>query len=206
MKKIIAIDLDGTLLDSRSRHSTVLNFCLQKRNIDIPTDALVTFKSDGKNNKDYLFQFLKEENLVNEIQKEWISLIEDDSFLKQDMLYSDSFKFLEEVFNVFDIVLITSRSNVENTLKQIESLKIKPFFKEIIIVKGGKGADHDKKEALKKVKAFAMVGDTEIDANAALSLDIKFIALHRGFRSQKFWENRNIKSFESLKEVLKVIT
>lgn len=50
----IAFDLDGTLLDSRKRHEIVMADVLKKYEIALDTSTLVTFKSDGKNNIDWL--------------------------------------------------------------------------------------------------------------------------------------------------------
>ena len=53
-EKLIVFDLDGTLLDSRKRHEIVMADVLKKYKIALDTSTLVTFKSDGKNNIDWL--------------------------------------------------------------------------------------------------------------------------------------------------------
>ena len=87
VRKRIAFDLDGTLLDSRKRHEIVMYDVLKKYNIKLNTTDLIPFKSDGHNNKDWLISKGISENKAKLINKEWISRIEDNEYLDNDFLY-----------------------------------------------------------------------------------------------------------------------
>ena len=58
MKDIVAFDFDGTLLDSRNRHVVVMRDVLSQFNTDLNIDDLIEFKSNGKNNIDFLISKL----------------------------------------------------------------------------------------------------------------------------------------------------
>jgi len=201
MKDFLALDLDGTLLDSRSRHRVVLDFCLKKRNLKIPTNNLLKFKSEKHNNKDFLRQYLKDENLINEIQADWIENIEKEEFLEKDFLYEDSRDFLNFAKEKYNLVLITARNNKTGVDKFLKRLGIEKYFEEIFIVGVGRNSAEEKANKLVDIKPSAMIGDTEVDYDAAKNLNIKFFAINRGFRSEEFWNDYGLKSYNNLKEL-----
>lgn len=183
-KSTIAFDLDGTLLDSRKRHSIVLNFVLDKFNLKIDTSDLIEFKRCGKNNIDYLISKGVSEALVNDIQREWINNIENIEFLKFDELYPNTINLLQEYSQNNDLILVTARNNEINLKKQISNLQIGSFFKDIFVVKPGQNAAKYKSEVLIQQNAKLMIGDSEIDKQAADLANIDFIWVSHGFRER----------------------
>lgn len=69
IKKRIAFDLDGTLLDSRKRHKIVMDFVLTENGTDIDTSDYLDYKCEGNNNLSWLtYKGLSEKLLLKLIK------------------------------------------------------------------------------------------------------------------------------------------
>lgn len=60
-------------------------------------------------------------------------------------------------------------------------------------------------ENAKVYDRIVIVGDTEVDYNAAVNSGNEFYVLNSGFRSKLFWDNKNITSYNRLDEILEMI-
>ncbi|WP_243546895.1 hypothetical protein [Pseudodesulfovibrio tunisiensis] len=83
----LAIDFDGTLLNSLHRHLVVLNFTLKILGIAIQTNGFIAYKREGYNNIDFLTQKGLPLLIARQIQSKWVSNIEKTHFLKHDTLF-----------------------------------------------------------------------------------------------------------------------
>lgn len=180
-RPVVAFDWDGTLLDSRERHKAVMDYVLSEFNIKIDTSDLVEFKSNGKNNIDYLISKGITESVANKVQQEWIQHIEKEEFLKIDKLYPETHNILQKYAKNNDLILITARSNADAAKKQIKEEGVAEYFKEIFIVSPEKDVSIKKAEILKQQKAILMIGDTISDAKAAKIAEIDFEFHENGF-------------------------
>lgn len=198
IKNKIAFDLDGTLLDSRNRHQLVMKDVLKNHHLDLAVSDLVDFKSYGKNNMDWLLSNDVSESDAKEINKEWISLIENENYLKNDVLYPGAMDLLEELSEENDLFLITARSNKTNAFKQIKNLGIAQYFTDVDVVPSNTETSTLKTERLRERKVNCFVGDTESDYKAALIAGCEFKAVSYGFRNEKFWNERNIKYIRNI--------
>lgn len=179
-RKKIAFDLDGTLLDSRKRHSFVMDDVLKKFGINIDTSDLVSFKSKGKNNVDFLCKKGLEKTLAEQIQKQWIQNIENEHYLKNDILYENVFSMLSKLSKNNDLYLLTARQDECAAIKQIKTLGIYDFFEEVIVVSPA-NASENKSRKLTENNISEFIGDTISDYNAAKSSGIDFYAVRHGF-------------------------
>lgn len=196
VKQRIALDLDGTLLDSRLRHSVLMHDILLSKGLSIDTADLVDYKSNGKSNLDWLIDKHISNDEANAIQKEWISKIEDEKYLQLDKLYPDALKILERLSYDNSLFLLTARMNKEGAMEQIMRLGISPFFEEIIVVPTGDDAIDFKARMLTDKGINLMIGDSEIDYKASKRAKCKFQAKVGGFRSKSFWEQYQVDFFE----------
>lgn len=193
---IIALDFDGTLLNSTERHRIVLDKVLYDFGIRLNTSDLIKFKIEGYSNKDYLLNKGIVDN--DKICTKWINLIEETIYLKYDKLYKDAIPFLRFCSSKkYKIVLITARINNFALHKQLKKLKIFTFFDSIF----ASSSKIEKAETLIKENVNIFIGDTELDKFAADIANVKFYALNRGFRSENFWNSRKQTSFSSLNEI-----
>lgn len=203
VKKRIAFDLDGTLLDSRKRHEIVMSDVLKKHGLDLDSSGLVTFKSDGHNNIDWLLSKGISEDNAKKINKEWISLIENAEYLQADFLYPNVREVLNNLSKENDLFLVTARNNKENARKQIKRLGIAQYFSSISVVDTCSETSALKAVELTKFNTEYFIGDTESDYKAAQIADCDFYAVGYGFRSKKFLANKNICWFEDLDDFIK---
>ena len=186
IRKNIAFDLDGTLLDSRLRHQKVMEYVLAKHNIRINCSDLVSYKTNGRNNLSWLKSKGFKKDLADVINKEWVSLIEDKSFLVYDHLYSYTIPLLEKYSKDNSLYLLTARNNKENVLKQIRSLCIEQYFDDVLVVPSNSLTSNIKASKLKQYDISEFIGDTESDFKASKLANCSFLACLNGFRSKEF--------------------
>lgn len=201
VKKRIAFDLDGTLLDSRKRHEIVMSDVLKKYNIEIDTSDLVSYKSYGFNNIDWLLAKGISEKKAREINKDWISSIEEFKYCQNDVLYQNVVEVLRKLSKENDLFLITARKNKENAYKQINQLGIKQYFAGISIVDSCNNTPQLKSVELNKYRINYFIGDTESDYTAACLENCVFYAISCGFRNKLYFENNKIECYKSMYEI-----
>ena len=193
VNKRICFDLDGTLLDSRRRHRSVMDYVLKQYGISLDTSNLFQYKAEGNNNLSWLESRGVEINKAKEICKRWIELIEDKEFLAEDRLYSNSISILETLSKNNFIVLLTARNSIENTESQIDGLGIRQYFDKVVIVPSCKQTANLKAKILSEYSISEYYGDTESDMEAARIADCDFYVSTRGFRSKEYWRAFDVK-------------
>lgn len=183
-KPIVAFDFDGTLLDSRKRHQVVLDDILKKYKIKVDTSGLVEFKRSGKNNVDFLISKGVDEKIAKDIQKEWISKIENVEYLELDVLYPEALDMLKNYSKDNDLILVTARNNKAGLEYQIDKFNLRQYFQNIFIVPSNKNTTSQKTEILKNQNVTLMIGDTCSDALAAQNAEVAFKFHDNGFNSE----------------------
>lgn len=200
---IFLLDLDGTLIDSFSRHGLLLESILQKYApaFHIQTADYTSAKRSGKNNYQYLTEYLGlPEDTTRKICDEWVGHIENPEWLQYDKLYSDAKPFLQLIKSRDDkIIFLSARHDANGAYDEVKHLGIDQYADDVIIV--NKNAKYQtKSEYIQHLLAdtmtpslqqspecgIIMVGDTEDDFNAASANQIPFFILNRGFRSSEY--------------------
>ena len=199
---IYFFDLDGTLIDSTKRHYLLMKKILKQYNIRIPSDfdsEFIKYKSDGHSGKMYLINKLGiYSKQAQEIQNIWISHIEDENWLKYDKLYDDTKDVLKKLFGK-KVYYLTSRKNYQGTINEIWKLGLDKYCEKCIVVEPQK-TYNAKASVLKNYnnryhEECIMIGDTEIDYNAAIECNMQYYILNRGFRTKRFWDNKGVVSY-----------
>lgn len=206
---ILIFDLDGTLINSKKRHSLLMRRILESNGIIVPTDfedSYMDFKDSGNNNKKYLTTILNLPlDLASKICTEWVNEIESDEMIKYDTLYEDTIEVLEKLNKNNTIIYLSSRSKEDTLIKSLKDLKIYDYANEIYVT-DPKDGSNGKSEIIKKLKEkekdnIIIIGDTEVDYDAARNANIKSYILNRGFRNKEYWNNIGLETFNSLKAV-----
>lgn len=203
MKKAF-IDLDGTLIDSKTRHMTVLQkvldeFCIK----DVSVYNFVQYKTDGFSTKNYLESELQIEPVTAEkISFRWGELIESDEVIAKDIWYEDTLEFLTFLKkSEYWVSIVSARKNRNGLYKFIEKSPAIDFLDEIIVVSPIAAKDNKEKYILQNLGDInIVVGDTEADY--VDDERIRNFLLNRGFRNKKFWKEKNIKSYDSLLQII----
>lgn len=204
----IAIDLDGTLLDSTLRHAQVLRFALNNfsiKTIHFFDEEFLKYKANGFSTKAFCLNVLQlPERVAVAVSEFWIDNIEQENFLILDKLYSDSKNFLNALSNVAILYLVTARNNKTGFVGEINRLNIASFFQKMQVV-APFNASHEKRDFFLENHIDLVVGDSEVDLYAAEGANIASCILNRGFRSKRFWDSHNVHSFNNLSEILEYL-
>lgn len=196
---LIGLDLDGTLLDSRPRHMVALLQVAEALAVSLSeSDAHAYFrlKCNGANGIEALRQLGIP--AAEDISRGWIEIIESEEMLALDLLYPDTLDTLNQQrarSNAF--VLVTSRQNPAAVQRQIAMFGLEEYLEEIVIV-DPRDSVRTKAAVTRHHNLSVIVGDTEIDCQWAKDLGAKFYASSFGFRSQSYWQKRQISSYPSL--------
>lgn len=207
--KTVFIDLDGTLLNSAKRHVVVLGVSLEYHHHAIGClEDYLPYKREGNSTRQYLMDKRKiETNIAEHINRWWIKHIEDDEYLLYDLWYDDVFSFLKYIKNVgYRTFLITARRRENPVFDLLDNSTIKNLIDEIAIVNPNK-AYYEKNRVISSIvtNRDILIGDTEIDYRLALGSNIVPYMLNRGFRSINFWNKYEIRSYDSLYQIMEII-
>ena len=205
--RTIVFDLDGTILDSRERHSLLLRDILDEINIFVDPQKLndyLKYKSDGYSTKKFLVDICKLSYENADIcSKIWISRIENREYILRDELYPGVKEVLEYMLQKYKLILLTARRDKRLLEYQLKKFDIHKTFNEIICV-NPLNAKEEKKTAVSNLKnVFVYFGDTEVDYNAAIKNNVLFCAMDYGFRSKLYWNKKGIITYSDLKEAIK---
>lgn len=198
-------DIDGTLVDSKKRHSILLKRLLDNltnKKLVLNEEEYLGYKASGRSTKDYLHEVLGyDEAIARKIAEEWTSKIEDRELLLHDELYPET-RLVLECLKEQTIIYLSARESKENLLEELERLEILQFADEVI-VSSPKQSVNDKalkiKEIIHKYRSRVMVvGDTETDYFAAVNNRQPYYILNRGFRNKEYWKGLGVDTHSSL--------
>ncbi|MBQ6461082.1 HAD family hydrolase [Candidatus Saccharibacteria bacterium] len=199
----LVVDLDGTIIKSTKRHYLLLKKLLQDNDatITFSSQDYLRYKRNGFTNYVFLTKKLNvEPQLAEKIQKAWIKDIESPKWIATDTLYSDATRFLNKVKQKgFDIIFLTARQKQKNLHKELEDLNLSTFPKQVIVVQ------KDKTNAFRNIpdNPKIMIGDTEVDYEAANNSNAVSFILGRGLRSPRFLHNIGVnKVYDNLDEII----
>lgn len=196
----IVFDFDGTLLDSSKRHIQVLQDCLNQKGYNqYSLKGFLEYKADGYSTAAFLKEKLGFSNCQSEeITRMWISHIEDFNYLHTDQLYYDTIPTLCSCLEHADILYLCSARQKEQHLKyQINQLNLSNVFCEVFCASPAT-AVNEKEHFINRVQPDLVVGDSEVDFNAAKKAGVRSYILNRGFRSKAYWDKYKVKTYNSL--------
>ena len=207
--KTAFLDLDGTLLDSRARHTVVLKDALLKCGVEgCDLSSYLSYKAGGNRTIDYLRQVLKLSDCIAEkADAIWKSEIEKEKYLKMDVWYEDVPLFLKKIKDKgYLTVIVSARKNLNYATKMIKTSPINYLIDDIFIV----SPLHARDEKLtvfrqNRDKIAICIGDTEVDYEAGKKAGITTFVLNRGFRNKEYWDKREIRSYGQLHDIVDIL-
>ena len=208
----IFLDLDGTLLDTSTRHYKLYRDLLDEKRLSnkeskLSPEKFWHMKRTGIKTRDILPASLSDENIAS-FEDEWLQKIEKKSYLQHDELFPETKNILSYLNKEFNLVLVTLRNNKENLHWELSKLNLNSYFKFILSGKGPK--KNLVEEYLIKNwngEKCLIVGDTEEDIKTGLELKIPTVSVTCGIRSREFLEQYNpdfcINGFQEILNILK---
>lgn len=208
---VIAMDWDGTLLDSRFRHQKVLADVLKLNGIAVSLEALrdfIPFKAEGRTTAEYLGARFPGLGDPAGIAREWVARIELPEYLRLDEIYAESPDALRKLSGNYRLILVSARQDRAALVAQVSRFEVAHYFHHILCVQPGPETGKSKADALKAQPGChpsGVVGDTEVDEVCARLIGSEFYAVSYGFRSADWWNRQGIFSFASLSAVCEAI-
>lgn len=198
----IVFDWDGTLLDSRKRHTVLLRdvcLCLGVPITAAQLSAYLPAKCDGMSTLRYLTECCGfSPATAQRCTQQWMQEIESPQYLQMDYLYEDSYEVISSLYDRgFTLALISARQREDYLLYQVEKTGLSKFFSAISCV-SPIDARRGKIECARQLQSVVCwIGDTEVDLYASREIGCAFYALDRGFRSQSFWMQRGVSAWSN---------
>lgn len=191
----LVLDLDGPLLDGRSRHYCCYSDILTELGFQpVPISEYWEDKRNAVNRADLLDRS-GAGSVYSKFLQTWMDRIETREYLRLDRLQRDVIAVLSgwKTENR-RLILATLRNNPSNLTWQLEQLGLTPFFDEILIT-GSDGNSSSKASLVRhalqcNLENAVWVGDTEVDIDAARELGIRICVVTCGLRSRAFLAKR----------------
>jgi len=185
MNKVIVVDLDGTVIDSRKRSFELFRYLVGNR---MTFDEYCSVKSSGIGNHEILKDRIGWPlNLIQEFDKQWASLIETSEWLQFDELFPFTIHALRQMINChYDLWLVTARRNHSTLHHQLNHLNLIHYFKKILMSKGVISKAITISGEKKNEQIEYIVGDTEEEIAVAKELGIHSISVLSGARNKDF--------------------
>ncbi|MBQ4068850.1 MAG: HAD hydrolase-like protein [Lachnospiraceae bacterium] len=187
----IFLDLDGPILDGRLRHYNCYKDIIEEMG-GTPLDIDVYWNNKRRGlNKRIVCEESGISGEYSEFIEKWKNRIEDIKYLKYDVLKPGCLEAIQTMKSVGKkVCLVTLRNNKENLFSQLKWLGIKEIFSEIVVCAGSE--INPKYLALNDYvfDKAVLIGDTEIDIEAADMLKIEFIGIINGLRTKSIFEDK----------------
>ena len=120
-------------------------------------------------------------------------------------MYDDAAPFLKKLCEQgHSLYLASARKRSDIFKDQVIKLGISEIFSGIHCV-SPQNAISEKAEYIRLVGADAIVGDTEVELEAAKKTGIACYIVNRGFRSKRYWESARVSSCDSLVDMQFVV-
>lgn len=183
---IIALDLDGTLIDCRRRQVECMASIFNRRRMLFDRESFWNNKREGGTTHQVLVQMGLSPEQANEISGEWIGQVESPYWLGYDQVLAGAHEALEDLCRRgAALFLVTARKNESYFRNQVRILKLSRSFRGMFCVRPADAASC-KAEILEKIAPNYFIGDTESDSYAAGKSGINFVAVSCGQRSHAF--------------------
>ena len=189
--KLVAFDVDGTLITCRERQLEVLRVSLKalKINQKIDFDEHWDYKQNGLSTRKALVAQGFSQDAGDAVGDFWDRSIEEPSFLTLDRPQPGVLELLSTLSKCHsELIVISARKNAILLRQQLWYLGLLNYFSRIFVVKPQTSA-MEKCALLQKICPDLYVGDTETDAKAARLANVNFCAVATGQRNARFMRN-----------------
>ncbi len=208
--RVIALDLDGTLIDCMERQSLLASSLCRGAGFKLNLQEFWEAKREGATTMLAICNQINDARFASWLSRLWVNQIESENWLRIDRVLPGVMRALHEASkHGFFLHLITARANERGLRRQLLWLSLNGIFHHIEVV-SPIDASKQKANYLSSIKPIAYIGDSESDAAAAFSAQVKFFAVTSGQRSSTYFQThtnlqaRDIKPDlqEAIREIL----
>lgn len=185
---IIALDLDGTLIDCEQRQVQLMAHALQSSRTNSAFDAhqFWSLKRGGANNVAALRSLAYDEPTISAATQRWNELVETSDWLLRDAVLPGVLEGLAQLADLgYERHLLSARQQPQRAELQLQRLGLTGLLDAVSFVSPA-CATAAKAEYLQAHRSALFVGDTESDFAAAQSSNTPFIAVSTGQRSAEY--------------------
>jgi phosphoglycolate phosphatase len=185
--QLVAVDLDGTLLDVRARHYYAHRLASLSCGLDpVEPSRYWRLKREGGDVARLLST--DDQHRLSSYDAAFRLRIEEPELLRLDVVFPGVPEWLDRAAaRGYRIVIVTSRQSEERTRAQLHMLKVSVSD---VVVCGGA----DKAAALTEasnLRPSIWIGDTEADIDAARNVGSRCVVVTSGLRNGAFLRNRS---------------
>lgn len=200
---IIALDLDGTLIDCRRRQVECMASIFARRQMPFDRERFWGLKREGASTRRALMEMSHGLEQSQEMSDEWAGQIENAYWLGYDRAFPGVSGILGELrqSRKATLILITARRSERLFLHQMRSLRLDAFFSQKICV-NPLSAAQAKANALKAARPSIYIGDTESDCQAAALAGVEFAAVTSGQRSANYLSKKQITTADDIGHIV----
>lgn len=203
---IVALDLDGTLIDCEQRQVQLMAFALQSSDSTRVFDAprFWSLKRGGANNIAALRSLAYDEPTISAATQLWNGLIETAEWLQRDVVLPGVVEGLIQLATLgYERHLLSARHQPHHAHEQLRTLGLTHLLEAVSFV-APSSASSAKAEYLLAHPCALFVGDAESDFAASQLSDTPFIAVSTGQRSAEYLAQAGVASvYASFAEVLR---
>jgi phosphoglycolate phosphatase-like HAD superfamily hydrolase len=200
--RLIALDLDGTLLDCRERQSLLAASLCRAVGFELNVEQFWHAKREGATTALALRGQGADKCFAERLTRLWVGQIEGDAWLRIDRVLAGAISAMHDARKRgFNLHLVTARSREHALRHQLRWLSLEQFFEDVEVVSPQAASQH-KARYLSAVRPVAYIGDSESDASAANAAQIRFIAVSSGQRSAEYLQTHTNPSTQPIKSNL----
>jgi phosphoglycolate phosphatase len=184
----IFIDLDGTLVDSRRRLYKL--FCDLSGSRKLTFHLYWKYKRVARSNEWLLAQVLGfDAPQIQAFVRGWLERIESPEYLALDAPFGFAQSVLKDLSRDHSLYVLTARRDEHAARAQIDCAGFTPYLTDMLVT----GPWQSKIELLSARRGQAhsedlVVGDTELDVQAAAAIGAQSVAVLNGFRCRQHLE------------------
>jgi phosphoglycolate phosphatase len=181
----IIFDLDGTLIDSKSRLYHLFQYLVPQSKLS--HEDYWTFKQNKVSNETLLLnEFGFDEESTQSFVANWMKYIEAPEFLAYDKSLPKVSETLNRLSKQATLHICTARQYRQPALDQLDRLGLLSYFNTVMVTEQSKSKDELIASTVLKLSPNDwIIGDTGKDIQVGHALGIKTCAVLSGFLSEK---------------------
>jgi len=126
---VIALDLDGTLVDCRARQSLLASSLCRAAGFELNIEMFWSAKRAGATTASAICMQGMDTHSATKLSKLWVEQVESDAWLRHDRVFPGVMHALQVVHEIgFHLHLVTARANELALTRQLHWLSLAAFF------------------------------------------------------------------------------